>query len=193
MDFKEELIKFLNTIKEKEDYKELLSSAFELSFRLNEDDIETTLNNIIFEIFKINGNIFLEYLCLFENFTNNELDFEDNDVVTFINEIKLKYGYFVRISRNKMRAPFAIKDIQGNIGQGFSHSTLTITRNDGESLTLSCTCQDLVNILISVNDMISNNISLGVYNLNLNSLKILLDKSKEVNNTVEEIINGNLQ
>ena len=42
-------------------------------------------------------------------------------------------------------------------------------------------------------DMISNNISLGVYNLNLNSLKILLDKSKEVNNTVEEIINGNLQ
>lgn len=192
MDFKEELIKFLNTIKEKEDYKELLSSAFELSFRLNEDDIETTLNNIIFEIFKINGSIFLEYLCLFENFTNNELDFEDNDVVTFINEIKLKYGYFVRISRNKIRAPFAIKDIQGNIGQGFSHSTLTITRNDGESLTLSCTCQDLVNILISVNDMISNNISLGVYNLNLNSLKILLDKSKEVNNTVEEIINGNL-
>lgn len=190
MDFKNELRNILQIIGSNKNYKELLNTAFELSFRLQKNNEEPTLVTVISEMFKINANILIEYICSFENFTKDDLNLEDNELLDFINEIKLKYGYFMRISRNRIRSPFGIKEIQGNVGQGFSHNILKIIRCDDKDITLSCNTQDLVNIATTVNQMLFNSISVGVYNLDLNSIKSLLSINKELNAKIEEIVNG---
>ena len=190
MDLKEELRLFLDAIKKNKNYKDLLSSAFEFSFRFQDKNVESCLISVISETFKVNGGILIDYLCSPESFTSDDLNLADNGLVNFINELKFKYGFFIRISRDRARNPFGIKEIQANVGQGFSHNTLRITRFDEENMTFSCSAQDLVHLLNSVNGMLLNTLMVGVYNVNLDTIKLLLSQNKELNAKIEEIING---
>lgn len=190
MELKEGLRVFLEAIKQNRNYRDLLNSAFELSFRFQEENVESCLMSVISEMFKVNSTILVDYLCSPDNFTSDDLNLADNGLMNFINELKLKYGFFIRTSRDRTRNPFGIKEIQGTVGQGLSHNTLRITRFDEESITLSCNAQDLVHLLNSVNGMLLNTISVGVYNLNLDTINLLLNQGKELNSKIEAIINA---
>lgn len=167
-------------------YRQILGDAFEMSFRMNKDNMNVELQNYLIINFKANPQVLIEYMCIPEYFTADEIGIADNGLVNFLNDLKVKYGVLIAQSQEKVKRPFGLKNIQLSIGKGQSHHIITLTRVDGETLMLSTALEDLINLSESSTHAFVTALAAGSYNINENQLKVLSEKLQEATNAINE-------
>lgn len=190
--YNDELLKrFCLMLKEHNDYKEVLIGAFERVYNSDPKRFGSELRSVLQYQFKCDANILIEYMSIDDIKTTEELGLADNGIMKLINNLKLKYGYFIAKSDALYKLPFGIKDIKVTIGPGFSHHTLGLSRVDGEEIIFSCISRDFVNLCSASCDGLSNILSVGIYNLDLDSTLKLKGSLSELLSRLDETIGKN--
>ena len=71
---------------------------------------------------------------------------------------------------------------------GMSYTSINIGRNDGELLEGICTAQQLLGLITPMNNTIVAMINDGVYNIDINTLKLSIDSTQRVLDKLQTLL-----
>lgn len=175
-------------IGKEENYKEILSTIFELNFNNKKSDLLVDLISSLNEAFMFDCNELVNYFFINGYLTAEQINISDVGVIKFVNLLKRKYGYTLRKESVDKRDPLAITKFSSNLINGMSYTSIYIGRNDGEVLEGICTTQQLLGLITPMNDTIVAMINDGVYNIDINTLKLSLDSTQRVLDKLQTLL-----
>lgn len=139
----EGLKEVLLQIRKEENYKEIISTIFELNFINKSSDILVDLISSLNEAFMVECSELVNYFFINVYLTSEQIGISDNEIIKFVNLLKKKYGYTLRKETSDRRDPLAITKFSSNLMNGMSYTSINIGRNDGELLEGICTALQL--------------------------------------------------
>lgn len=184
----EELKQYCLEMQKKGNYREILKDAFEMSFKIDKLNMHRYLINYLIMHFNANPQILLAYMSFPEYADSNKVGISDSGLMKFINELKLKYGLVLSDSQEIVKRPFGLRDMQTSIGREQSHHIVTVSRVDGQTLNLSCTAEDLINLSQTSIQAFITAIDTGAYNLNGNMLSMFKEVLLQANSVIDKMI-----
>lgn len=184
----EGLKEVLLQIRKEENYKEIISTIFELNFINKSSDILVDLISSLNEAFMVECSELVNYFFINVYLTSEQIGISDNEIIKFVNLLKKKYGYTLRKETSDRRDPLAITKFSSNLMNGMSYTSINIGRNDGELLEGICTAQQLLGLITPMNNTIVAMINDGVYNIDINTLKLSIDSTQRVLDKLQTLL-----
>lgn len=184
----EGLKEVLLQIRKEENYKEIISTIFELNFINKSSDILVDLISSLNEAFMVECSELVNYFFINVYLTSEQIGISDNEIIKFVNLLKKKYGYTLRKETSDRRDPLAITKFSSNLMNGMSYTSINIGRNDGELLEGICTTQQLLGLITPMNNTIVAMINDGVYNIDINTLKLSIDSTQRVLDKLQTLL-----
>lgn len=171
----------------------IIKIIFDSHFKFdNKIDLIKNLNQHIFETFKCNPSVLMNYFQF-----NGEISLEEfflkkknyEKIAKSIEEIKHKYGFFIRELISLQQSPFIIKTASFSIANGGSLHNIELTRADGKNLSAMFTSESLMLITTSMLNALEKSMTDGIYTINNEVLNGYLNSSEKLKQLIDILVN----
>ncbi|CAI3206099.1 hypothetical protein [Clostridium neonatale] len=171
----------------------IIKTIFDSHFKFdNKIDLIRNLNQHIFETFKCNPSMLMNYFQF-----NGEISLEEfflkkknyEKIAKSIEEIGYKYGFFIRELISLQQSPFIIKTASFSIANGGSLHNIELTRADGKNLSAMFTSESLMLIITSMLNALEKSMTDGIYTINNEVLNGYLSSSEQLKQLINILVN----